>query len=220
MKCKIYTILILLPFWFCPAFCQTPDSLSNNTNVFPPENTNLSISTDTILTDSSIVKKKKRNFIGNLFSKDDYPNPQKALYLSLAIPGGGQIYNKRWWKLPFIYGGYVGLGIALDFNNRNFRRFRDALIAEIQGEEHELSALNLSQDDLRRLRDNHDKNRQLSYIGFVALHIIQTAEAFVDCHLKSFDVNDDLSLRVAPKVGALGDGSTYLGVGFTFALSD
>ncbi len=173
-----------------------------------------------ILSDSIAASKKKRNFIGRLLSKEDYPNPKKALYLSLAFPGAGQMYNKRWWKLPFVYGGYVGLAFALDFNTSGYKLYRDAYIAELAGEEHPLSQSSLDANDMRRIRDNYDKNRQLTYIGFFALHIIQTAEAFVDCHLKTFDVSDDLSLRVAPKMGLTGDGSSYLGVGFTFQLSD
>ncbi len=171
-----------------------------------------------LLLDSLPAGKKKRGFVKRIF-KEDYPSPKRALYLSLAVPGAGQIYNKRWWKLPFVYGGYVGLILAADFNTKNYRVFRDAYIAELAGEEHQFSNTGLDAGDLRRLRDGYDKNKQLSYIGLFALHLIQAAEAFVDSHLRTFDVSDDLSLRVAPKMGTMGDGSSYLGVGLTFQLS-
>ena len=171
-------------------------------------------------TDSLSTAKKKKGFIKNIFSKEDYPNPKKALYLSLALPGGGQIYNKRWWKLPFVYGGYAALIYAVDFNTKGYRTFRDVYIAQLAGEEHQFSSTGLDEGDFRRLRDGYDKNRQLSYIGIVALHIIQTAEAFVDCHLKTFDVSDDLSMKVGPKVNILGDGSTSMGIGLRFQISD
>ena len=219
MKRKFHILLFLWPIWLCPILGQVPDSISNKTeevilnDTIPPDSV-------LALSDSITTQEKKQNFIRRFLSKEDYPNPKKALYLSLAFPGAGQMYNKRWWKLPFVYGGYIGLAFALDFNTSGYKLYRDAYIAELAGKEHPLSLTSLDANDLRRIRDNYDKNRQLTYIGFFALHIIQTAEAFVDCHLKTFDVSDDLSLRVAPKMGVLGDGNSYLGVGFTFQLSD
>ncbi len=127
-----------------------------------------------------------------------YPDPRKAIYLSLAFPGGGQLYNKRWWKVPIVWGGFVALAYAADYNTRNYRLLRDAYIAELAGEEHPFSGTRLQANDLRRLRDQFDKNKQLSYIGMVGLHLVQAAEAFVDSHLKTFDVSDDLSLRMQP----------------------
>ncbi len=208
----LFFILSLLTF---PLFGQVPDSLTIES---------VPVEIDTIqgasqFLDSDTLSSKKHGFIRRIF-KEDYPNPKKALFLSLAIPGGGQIYNKRWWKLPFVYGGYTLLILSADFNTKNYRAFRDAYIAELAGEEHAYSNTGLDAGDLRRIRDGYDKNKQLSYIGLFALHLIQTAEAFVDSHLRTFDVSDDLSLRVAPKLGIMGDGSSYLGVGFTFQLSD
>lgn len=142
---------------------------------------------------------KKERFFYRVFKKN-YPNPNMALYLSMAVPGGGQIYNKRWWKLPLVYGAYGGLIYSAQYNTRNYRRLRDAYIAELNGEPHEFSDTRLQADDLKRLRDGFDKNKQLSYIGIFAVHLLQSAEAFVDCHLRTFDVSDDLSLRLKPSV--------------------
>ena len=155
--------------------------------------------------DSVFISPKRKGFLHRLF-KEDYPNPKKALYLSLAIPGGGQIYNKRWWKVPIIYAGYAALIYSAQFNGSNYRDLRDAVIIEYDNDRtngnqtHKFSGLGLSIRDLERLRDQFDKRKQLSYIGLFALHIVQTAEAFVDCHLKTFDVSDDLSLRVGPSI--------------------
>jgi hypothetical protein len=138
--------------------------------------------------------------------RTDYPNPRKAIILSLAFPGGGQLYNKRWWKVPFVWGGFVALAYAADYNTRNYRLLRDAYIAELAGEEHPFSGSRLQANDLRRLRDQFDKNKQLSYIGMVGLHLVQAAEAFVDSHLKTFDVSDDLSLGMRPTLLGSGQG--------------
>jgi len=197
-----------------PLLGQAPDSLETTSTISPPDSVSILQPID-----SGKVKTKKRGFVKRIF-KDNYPDPQMALYLSMAIPGGGQIYNKRWWKLPLVYGGYTALILAARFNTRNYRIFRDAYIAELAGDPHPFTDSGLDASDLKRIRDGYDKNKQLSYIGIFGLHLIQTAEAFVDAHLRSFDVSDDLSMRAAPKMGIAGDGSTYIGIGLSFRLSE
>ena len=222
MKWKNHILFILwLSSGLGHLYSQVPDSL------IAPQDTVLQQDTLTIITevpptppDTISTKTKKRGFIKKVFSLEDYPNPKKALFLSLAIPGAGQIYNKRWWKLPFVYGGYTLLIIAIDYNTSGYRLYRDAYIAELAGEPHPLSNTNLDRNDLLTIRNGYDKNRQLSYIGLFALHVVQAAEAFVDCHLKTFDVSDDLSMRVRPTMGALADGGSYFGLGLSFQLSD
>lgn len=160
---------------------------------------------DTVLVDSvgalvvvqDSVSPKKKSFLYRTF-KEDYPNPNKALYLSLVFPGGGQLYNKRWWKAPIVWGGYAALIYAAKYNTGLYKRLKVAYLKELQGMEHEFSNSNLDANDLKRLRDDFDKKKQLSYIGMFGLHIVQAAEAFVDCHLKTFDVSDDLSFRIKP----------------------
>lgn len=126
------------------------------------------------------------------------PEPNKALLLGLLIPGGGQIYNRRWWKLPIVYAAYGGLIYAIDYNNGFFRRFSDAFQAEVNSEVHEFTGSGLSANALRSLRNKFDKQLQLSYIGLVLVHGLIGAEAFVDAHLRSFDIDDDLSILVKP----------------------
>ncbi len=127
--------------------------------------------------------------------KENWPDPKKAATLSLVLPGAGQLYNKRWWKVPLVYGAMGAMVYSIDYNTRNYRRFRDAYILALQGKPHEFSAFNLETDAIRRYRDQYDKRRQLSWIGLVAVHLLQAAEAFVDANLMQFDVSDDLSLR-------------------------
>ncbi|MEL7122322.1 MAG: DUF5683 domain-containing protein, partial [Bacteroidota bacterium] len=128
-------------------------------------------------------------------------NPGKALRLGLVIPGGGQIHNQRWWKLPLVYGAYTGLYLTIDFNQGLYVRFRDALEAKLNDELHEFSGTSF--DDvttLRSLRDRYDKNTQLSYIGAVVAHGLIALEAFIDAHLRDFDISDDLSLKLKPSI--------------------
>lgn len=153
----------------------------------------------TAVLDSVEVKKGLFAF----FSKD-YPNPKKAAYLSLAFPGGGQIYNKRWWKLPLVYGALGGVVYAIDYNQDVYRLLKTAYQQKLNDEpitDPKALALGLDRLDprsLRLFRDRYDKNTQLSYIGLVVVYALQSVEAFVDAHLKTFDVNEDLSLQLKP----------------------
>ena len=196
---------------------QVPDSLPNlqEVEILPGDSSIIEDTADELSLATDSVQVKKRGFIGRIF-KEDYPNPNKALYMALAIPGAGQIYNKRWWKLPLVYGAYTGLILAVDFNTKNYRLYRDAYIAELNDEPHPFSNTSLDADDLRTIRDGYDKNKQLSYIGIFALHLVQAAEAFVDCHLKTFDVSDDLSIQVNPSIEPTPFSGPVTGVGISF----
>ncbi len=156
-----------------------------------------SIKNDTAIAKTDSISPKKKGFLYRTF-KTDYPNPNKALYLSLAFPAGGQLYNKRWWKAPIVWGGYAALIYSVNYNSYWYKQFRDAYRKKQLGLEQPYPQYNAG--DLKRIRDQFDKNKQLSYIGIFGLHIIQSAEAFVDCHLKTFDVSDDLSLRFKPSL--------------------
>ncbi|MBK7870247.1 MAG: hypothetical protein IPJ74_05935 [Saprospiraceae bacterium] len=147
-----------------------------------------------IILDSNVVKR-------GWLSKD-YPNPKKAALLSLIVPGVGQVYNKGLWyvKVPIIYGAIGGVAYAIDFNQTNYRRFKKAYIQKLNDEDTEFKGLPFDNErSLKILRDYYDKNTQLSYIGLVAVYALQSVEAFVNAHLKTFDVNDDISLRVKPQ---------------------
>jgi len=130
------------------------------------------------------------------------PDPGKALRLGLIIPGAGQIYDRKWWKLPLVYGAYAGVIYAIDYNQGWLNRFKTAFDAQVQNppEDHEFTQLGLSSTELKAFRDKFDKQLQLSYIGLVLVHGLASLEAFVDAHLQSFDIDDDLTLRVSPDV--------------------
>lgn len=130
------------------------------------------------------------------------PNPGRALRLSLILPGAGQVYNKRWWKLPLVYAAYGGVVYAIDYNQGWLTRFRTAFEAQIQNppQIHEFSELGLGTTELKAFRDKFDKQLQLSYIGLILVHGLVSMEAFVDAHLQSFDIDDDLTLQIKPDV--------------------
>jgi len=149
--------------------------------------------------------------------------PRNAL-LWAAIPGGGQVYNKRWWKVPMVYGGLLGMIAYADFNQTRFTRLTRALenrcygdgniinppLAECVPVEDEFPVAQFNDNTLLRGRVNADKARQTAYIGIFAVYLLQAVEAYTDAHLQEFDISDDLSFKLAPMVQP--DGSLAAGL--------
>jgi len=172
------------------------------------------VAADATATDTAQRPKRK-----NWFTQD-YPSPRKAAILSLAIPGGGQIYNKRWWKLPLVYGAVVGMGLTIDYNQSNYRRLRDALELKRDTMEHEFSGTSIDNERaLRSLRDEFDKNTQMAYVGMFLVYTLQALEAFVDAHLKSFDIDDDIGMELKPTLDFNGFNTPTIGLGVTIPLN-
>lgn len=212
---KIRIIIVGLSFclpYF--GFTQISDSIA----VVEPISESLenNPASDTSFQENTKRKKNKERFMYRLWKKD-YPNPKKALYLSLAVPGAGQIYNKRWWKLPFVYGAVGGLIYWADYNTSGYKLFRDAYIAELNGNIHPFTGSGADAGDLKRFRDKFDKDRQLSYILIGVVHLLQGAEAFVDAHLRNFDVDDDLSFRLKPSIQDTPYYGPVVGLGISFS---
>ena len=163
----------------------------------------------------------KTNFLKKVF-QPGYPNPEKAAALSLVLPGAGQIYNKRfsYIKVPIIYAGYTGLIISGEFNRSERNKLQKALVASLKGETHDFSGTRLdSPSALRTTRDQFDKRYQLSYIGVVLLHLVQTLEAYTSAHLLEFDTDE--SLTISPTVlnrDAAGFGESLPGIKLTYQL--
>jgi hypothetical protein len=199
-----FSFFVLFSCW-----AQQPDSI----RLAAPLPDSVS-SVDTTATDSAEARK---NLFG--FFTKDYPNPRKAALLSLVVPGAGQIYNKRWWKVPLVYGAMGGMVYTIRFNQTRYRQYRTAYQLALDGEPHQFSDRNVSTNTLRLVRDRADKNLQLSYIGLVVVHGLQAMEAFVDAHLKTFDVNEDLSLQLKPSLqndGWTGQPTVGIGVALSF----
>ena len=119
--------------------------------------------------------------------------PAKAAFYSAILPGLGQAYNKKYWKIPVVYVA-LGTGVyAYIWNNKKYHSFRDAYKQRLAGKEDEYPFL----DDARLIQGQkvYQKNRDLSAIITVALYILNIVEANVDAHLIQFNVNDNLTFR-------------------------
>lgn len=207
MKSISYIFGLALLLWAPAAFGQAPPTVQ-------PQTDTAKIATEGATADSLQQLKRK-----NWFTRD-YPSPKKAAILSLAIPGGGQIYNKRWWKLPLVYGAVVGMGLTIDYNQSNYRRLRDALELKRDTMEHEFSGTSIDNERaLRSLRDEFDKNTQMAYVGMFIVYTLQALEAFVDAHLKSFNVDDDIGMELKPTVDFHGLSTPTIGLGVTIPLN-
>jgi hypothetical protein len=127
-------------------------------------------------------------------------SPVKATLLSMALPGAGQFYNRKYWKIPVIYGAFAGLGYLVKFNDDRFQTYRKAYILRIDGKPETVDDFvdRYSDADLKTLRDFYRRNRDLSYIFAGLVYVLNIVDASVDAHLYYFDVSDDLSLRLDP----------------------
>lgn len=129
--------------------------------------------------------------------------PKKAGYLSAALPGLGQIYNKRYWKLPVIYGAFGTVGYFIGWNNNKYQQYRNAYLLKKSFPIDELDdplAIEISEDNLKRGLDYYRRNRDLLMILLVGVYLIQVLDAHIDAHLMEFDVSEDLSFRIEPAI--------------------
>ena len=125
--------------------------------------------------------------------------PNTAMLYSAALPGLGQAYNKKYWKIPIIYGSGVVIGYFINYNHQLYKQYRDGLIALIdQDDRTEPFDPRLDNNDYQRAVDYWRRNRDLLMIGGLLLYVMNIVDAHVDAHLELFTVDDDISLNLEP----------------------
>ena len=139
------------------------------------------------------------------------PNPTKATWLALVIPGGGQIYNRKYWKLPIFYGGFAGCAYALTWNSKMYKdystAYKDAMNGNMQSSSitdllppgYTISETQLK-ELLRKRKDTYRRYRDLSIFAFIGVYLLSVIDAYVDAELSNFDITPDLSMKVEPAV--------------------
>ena len=169
----------------------------------------------------SVQKPHRTGFVHRFFAKD-YPNPRKAAFLSLALPGAGQAYNKHWWKLPIVYGAIGGMTWVEIQNVRQYRKLRDNYILLVDGDDNtnptESPYNQIDATSMKAYRNQWRKYVEQTSLGLGLVYLLVAADAFVDAHLQRFDVSDDLSLRLTPKAETTPMGGPVFGVGIQLAL--
>jgi len=132
-------------------------------------------------------------------------SPLKATFYSALVPGLGQVYNQKYWKVPIIYAGFTGLAYYAGYNNFVYKKYRDAYNIKYKIEElgdttltDKYSAYSLT--SLGKTRDNWQRYRDLCYIGISLLYVAQIIDANVDAHLFDYDISEDLTLNIRPTI--------------------
>ena len=161
-------------------------------------------------TTSVVVRKEKKKRDWNTWK----PNPQRALWLALVLPGAGQIYNRKFWKLPIIYGGFIGCIYALTWNNMMYKDYSQAYL-DIMDDDPGTASYNKFlhlgrvitpqneekyKEIFKSRKDKYRRWRDMSFFVMLGVYAISVIDAYVDAELSAFDISKDLSLKVEPAV--------------------
>lgn len=129
--------------------------------------------------------------------------PGKAGLYSLILPGAGQLYNKKYWKVPLFVGAEVGAILLLNYTISDYNTWDDGYTQLAEGTITDFMGLT-SVSSVRSIRDNKRQAKDYSWIALIAVHIITAADAFVDRHLIEFDVKDDIEVSIVPANNSAG----------------
>lgn len=153
-------------------------------------------------------------------------SPHTATMYAAVLPGLGQIYNKKYWKLPLLYGGAAALGYAIHFNNKYLKlyssAYRDFLLGDPNNKSYMyfVNRAHLTEEDvqgqyktwfqnsLKKKKDYYRRYRDMSIFGMAGLYLVQIVDACVDAHFFNFDVSDDLSINWSPAISPDSKGAT------------
>ena len=163
---------------------------------------------------ASIVVKKQRKQKEKRDWNTWKPDPQRALWLALVLPGAGQIYNRKYWKLPIIYGGFMGCIYALTWNNMMYKDYSQAYLDIMDNDPGTASynkflhlGMQITADNedrykeiFRKRKDKYRRWRDMSGFVMIGIYVLSVIDAYVDASLSDFDISDDLSMSVAPAV--------------------
>lgn len=204
-----YSFSLLLILFFLQANAQQRDSIA-------PKET-IVADTAKIKTPFKVQFKNATKEIGLLFKDTTVlQNPRKAVLRSAVIPGWGQARNKKWWKVPLVYGGFVGLGLVYNFNNQFYKEF--LLESQYRKANQSIAQDNrflyaqykgISDDQIYSAKDFYRRNRDLTLYSTFGFYLLQMVDAYIDAKLATFDVSDDLSLKIKPTINMPSYASTH-----------
>lgn len=139
------------------------------------------------------------------------PSPQRALWLSLVLPGAGQIYNRKYWKLPIVYGGFLGCTYAYLWNQQMYMDYSQAYLDIMDSDPSTNSyksmfpptydidsRLEQFKTVFKNRKDRYRRYRDLSAFAFIGVYLLSVVDAYVDAQLSVFDITPDLTLSISP----------------------
>lgn len=166
----------------------------------PVDTAMISLKSDSILNDKE--KKPVKRWI---------PDSNKSLWMAIVLPGAGQIYNRKYWKLPIIYGGFVGCAYALTWNTKMYndysQAYQDIMSDNPNNDSYKdfippyvdiESNLEYYQNTFKNAKDIYRRQRDLSIFAFIGVYLLSVIDAYVDAELSDFDISKDLSLKLEP----------------------
>ena len=204
---------LLLPLALLMWLGLAPVLMAQGKDVMPKANTQ---ARDTTAVDTALLTISS-NLLKDLRPKRDLanfkPDPIRAMWLGLVLPGAGQLYNRKYWKLPIVYGGFLGCVYALTWNGQMLSDYSQAYLDitdsdpltksyekmlppnySIEGKEARFQGIFKSKKDtFRRFRD-------LSIFAFAGVYLLSVIDAYVDAELSTFDISHDLSLHLQPTI--------------------
>ncbi|MCZ8022816.1 MAG: DUF5683 domain-containing protein [Cyclobacteriaceae bacterium] len=126
-------------------------------------------------------------------------DPQRALLLAAVLPGSGQVYNKKYWKVPLVYGGFAFFGFYINSYNNSYSKYKVELF-DVINSGNRTGASGFTEGQLRTVIDRYRRERDFFIIMAGLWYLLQITDAHVDAHLKEFDVNPNLKVRLEPKL--------------------
>lgn len=133
-------------------------------------------------------------------------SPHKATIYSMLLPGLGQAYNKKYWKIPIVYAGFGVFYYLIKFNNDEYQKWSEAYYFVLANPGEDLPGNDYVEkygddpDYLKANKDYYRRNRDLNYILSALWYLLNVVDATVDAHLYSWEVNEDLSMRIEPEM--------------------
>ena len=141
------------------------------------------------------------------------PDSNRSVWLAMVFPGGGQIYNRKYWKLPIVYGGFVGCAYALNWNNQMYKDYSQAYLDIMDDDANTKSyedflppSYNIAGQEERfkeifkKRKDTYRRQRDLSIFAFIGVYVLSIIDAYVDAELSDFDITKELSLKLEPTI--------------------
>ena len=172
-----------------------------------------SVFADSISKDISVLIDTTKQIKADIKPKTWIPDPKRALWLALVIPGGGQIYNRKFWKLPIVYGGFVGCLYAYNWNGQMYKDYKQAYLDIMDsdpntnsykdffrpGYDYEANKEYLS-GVFKKRKDRYRRWRDLSIFSFIGVYALSVIDAYVDAQLSNFDISEDIHLSIEPQI--------------------
>ena len=171
----------------------------------------ISVATGATQKDSVVTSKKKEKTTTE--PKIRKPDPSTATWFGLVFPGGGQIYNRKFWKLPIVYGGFVGCLYAYSWNVQMYKDYRQAYLDIMDSDPNTDSYKDFFrpgydfeanreylQGVFKKRKDRYRRWRDLSIFSFIGVYALSVIDAYVDAQLSHFDISEDIHLSIEPEI--------------------